>query len=391
MAFQWLLGARVATNLGNAIAPVALAFAVLDLTGSAVDLGIVVGARSIALVVLLLFGGVLADRLPRAVILQGASFAAALTQALIAVSVLGGFATLPLLLVLSVLNGAGAAVSIPAVLSITPQTVPTPMLRQANAVVRMAVTTAMTVGASAGGAVAGVAGPGWALALGAVTFAAAGVGYAGMTRHVTVPRTSSARPLTELREGWTEFRARTWVWVVVLQFMMVNAAMVGGTQVLGPVVADSTIGRPAWGLVLGVQAVGAFLGAFVAGRWHPRRPLFVGVLATFSEALPLLMLAVAPQFVALLVAMFINGMLMEQFGVAWDTTMQQHIPADKLARVYSYDAIGSVLAIPIGEMTVGPIAAGAGTEATLLGAAGLIVVATAAALLSRGVRTLSSR
>jgi MFS family permease len=391
VAFRWLLGARVATNLGNAIAPVALAFAVLDLTGSAVDLGIVVGARSIALVVLLLFGGVLADRLPRAVILQGTSFAAALTQVLIAVSVLGGFASLPLLIGLSVLNGACAAASIPAVLSIMPQTVPTPMLRQANALVRMAVTTAMTVGASAGGAIAGVAGPGWALALGAVAFAAAGVAYAGMTRKVSTSPTSGSRPLTELREGWTEFRSRTWVWVIVLQFMVVNAAMVGGTQVLGPVVADSTIGRPAWGLVLGVQAVGAFAGAYVAGRWHPRRPLFIGVVATFSEALPLLTLAVAPRFVALLVAMFVNGMLMEQFGVAWDTTMQQHIPADKLARVYSYDAIGSVLAIPIGEMTVGPIAAGAGTEATLLGAAALIVVATGAALLSRDVRTLSPR
>jgi len=181
------------------------------------------------------------------------------------------------------------------------------------------------------------------------------------------------------------------VWVIVLQFMVVNAAMVGGTQVLGPVVADNTIGRPAWGLVLGVQAVGAFLGAVVAGRWHPRRALLIGVVATFTEALPVLGLAVAPHVVTLLLVMFLNGLAMEQFGIAWDTTMQQHIPPDKLARVYSYDAIGSVLAIPIGEIAVGPIAVAAGTNATLLGAAGLIVLATAAALLSRDVRTLSSR
>jgi MFS family permease len=374
------------------MAPVALAFAVLDLTGSVTDLGIVVGARSIAMVALLLFGGVLADRLPRRVILQGSCTAAAITQALIALAVLGGFASVPLLIVLSVANGAVGAMSMPAVLAMTPQTVPTELLRPANAIVRMAVTIAMTVGASLSGLVAGVWGPGWATALSAVAFALAAGGYLGMRKHIpTGPIRSGARPLAELREGWTEFRARTWVWVVVLQFMVVNAALVGGTQVLGPVVADATIGRPAWGVVLGAQTIGAFLGALVAARWHPRRPLFIGVAVILFEALPLVALAEAPRLVVLLVVMFGAGMITEQFGIAWDTSMQQHIPPDKLARVYSYDAIGSILAIPLGEIAVGPIAQHIGTSPTLLGAAALVIVATLGALCSRDVRTLTSR
>jgi MFS family permease len=392
VAFRWLVVARIAAFLAHAIAPVALAFAVLDLTGSVVDLGVVVGARSIATVVLLLFGGILADRLPRGVVLQGSAIAAAVTQGLIALAVLGGFASVPLLIVLSTLNGAVAAVSIPASLAVLPQTVPGGLLRPANGIMRMGGTTAMTVGASLSGLVAGVAGPGWAISMGAVAYALAAGGYLGIRKHIVQSSPAeAARPLTELREGWTEFRSRTWVWVVVLQFMVVNAAIVGGTQVLGPTVADATIGRPAWGLVLGAQTVGAFAGAVVAARWHPRRPLLIGVTAILFESLPLLALAEAPQLVVLLVTMFFTGMISEQFGIAWDTSMQQHIPPGKLARVYSYDAIGSILAIPIGEIAIGPIAQHAGVSATLTGAAALVIVATLAALCSRSVRTLTSR
>ncbi len=388
VAFRWLLAARIAAFLAHAIAPVALAFAVLDLTGSVVDLGIVVGARSIATVVLLLFGGVLADRLPRGVVLQGSAVAAAITQGIIALSVLAGFASVPLLIVLSTVNGAVAAASIPASLSILPSTVPASLLRPANGIMRMGGTTAMTVGASLSGLVAGVAGPGWAVALGAVAFALAALGYV----RVPSPGGPAARthPLRELREGWAEFRSRTWVWVVVLQFMVVNAAIVGGTQVLGPTVADATIGRPAWGLVIGAQTVGAFIGALIAARWHPRRPLFVGVACILFETLPLLALALTPQLGLLVAAMFLTGLISEQFGIAWDTSMQQNIPQDKLARVYSYDAIGSILAIPIGEMAIGPLSQHLGTTPTLIGAATLIALATLAALTSRSVRTLTA-
>src|SRR3954467_520306 len=149
--FRWLVTGRTAGWLANAAAPIALAFAVLDLTGSVADLGIVVGARSICNVVLLLVGGVLADRLSRAVLLQGASIAAALTQALLAMSVLLGFASIPLFVSVGMINGAVAAVSFPAASALTPQTVPPTVLRQANAVARMAANLSAIGGASLGG------------------------------------------------------------------------------------------------------------------------------------------------------------------------------------------------------------------------------------------------
>ena len=82
--FRWLVAGRTASMLGGAVASIALAFAVLDLTGSVRDLGLVIGARSLASVVFLLAGGVIADRFPRRPVMVVASTLAAATQALAA-------------------------------------------------------------------------------------------------------------------------------------------------------------------------------------------------------------------------------------------------------------------------------------------------------------------
>ncbi|QBI55656.1 MFS transporter [Streptomonospora litoralis] len=389
--FRGLAAGRSLMYFGNALVTVALAFAVLDLPGgSPVDLGIVLGARSMALVVFALLGGVLADRLPRSVILQGACGLAAASQAAIAASVLTGVASVPLLAALSVVNGTVAAVGLPAAVSLTPQTVPPHLLRQANAVARMGLMLGLAAGMSAGGGAVGLVGPGWALAFTAAVFAAAGAAF-HFVRVAPPSAGERGHPLRELAEGWTEFTARPWVWVVVLQFMVVNAVWSGGVKVLGPAVADATIGRGLWGVVLSAETVGAVVGGLLAARWQPRRALLFGVSLTALDALPLLTLGYAPSVPFLLPAMFLTGVALEQFGVAWEVSVQQNIPPDKLARVYSYDALGSFVALPIGETLAGPLAALVGTRTTLTGGAVLIGLACLATLSVRGVRTLTAR
>ncbi|TDV42605.1 MFS transporter [Actinophytocola oryzae] len=384
--FRWLAAARTTGFLGNAVAPIALSFAVLDLTGSVGDLGFVVGVRAIANVVLLLAGGVLADRLPRALLLQGSSLAAAATAALMAASVVAGFASVPLLAAIGLVNGAVAAVALPASYSITPETVPPEQLQPANALLRIGTNSAAITGASLGGLLVASAGPGWAMAAVAVVFTLEALGYVRVGgERVVRPR---ANPLAELREGWTEFVSRSWVWVVVLQFMIVNAAVVGGAQVLGPVVADETFGRAAWGLSLACQTAGAVVGGILAARWLPRRALLFGVALVTLAAPPLLVLGVVPHLAVLMPAMFLCGLALEQFTIAWDLSLQENVPGDRLARVYSYDMIGSYIAVPVGGLATGPIASAAGTGPTLVGCAVLIVVTTLVALVSRQIRTL---
>jgi MFS family permease len=377
--------------LGSAMAPIALAFAVLDLTGSLTALGLVVGARSVMTVVFLLFGGVVADRLPRQLVMVGSSVVAGLTQAGAATLVLTHTASVPWLAALGALNGIAASFSFPAAAALIAQTVPAPILKQANALNRLGVNAAMIVGASVGGLLVAAAGPGWGLAADALSFLVC----AGCFALVRVPRTvrqdTGGNTLTELREGWREFIGRTWLWVVVVAFCFINAANAAGVQVLGPGVADHTIGRRLWGLVLAANTAGMVVGALVAMRWRVRRLLLVGMVCMAGEVLVLIPLALVPNVWILVAGGFLAGIGVEQFGIAWETSMQEHVPADRLARVYSYDALGSFLAIPLGEVTAGPVAQAIGTRPALLGAAGVILLAVAAALLSRQVRTLEHR
>jgi hypothetical protein len=393
--FRWLLAARTIATLGNAAAPIALAFAVLDLTGSAVDLGIVVASRSVANVAVLLFGGVIADRLPKHVLLLGTSVAAAATQAAVAALVLTGSATIPLLVALSILNGAVAAVSFPASAAIVPQTVPVSQLRPANALLRLSLNGGAIVGASLGALLIAAVGPGWGLALNAASFALAGFFFAFVRSPHLVPmaeggaRMPPANVLRELREGWQEFTGRTWVWVVVAQFALVNAAFVGAIAVLGPLVADESFGRASWGLIIAAETLGLALGALLALRWRPRHALGIGVGVVTVTALPIVGLALVPLVPLLVVAFLIGGLAIEQFSVAWDQSLQQNIPTAVLARVYSYDAVGSFIAIPVGEIVVAPLAQVFGTTPVLLGCAAVIATASLAALATRSVRHLT--
>ncbi|KUL42022.1 MFS transporter [Actinoplanes awajinensis] len=389
-SFRFLLAGRTIDTLGNAIAPIALAFAVLDLTGSARDLGLVLGIRTLTNVVFLLFGGVFADRLPRNLLMVGSCLAAAVTQAVVAALVLTGNATIPLLIGLSALNGMAAAVALPASAAILPQTVPADVRQQANGLNRLFFSTAMIVGAPMAGVLVAGVGPGWGMAADAATFLLAGACFA-LVRLPAVARDSvdvDAPILTELRTGWSEFRSRTWLWVVVAAFGVLNAGASGGIHVLGPVVADDTIGRRAWGFVLAAVTAGNIVGAFVAMRLRVSRLLLFGCASCFAYALPVLVLGVRPHFVVLAVAGFVTGAMMEQFNIAWDTTMQEHIPADKLARVYSYDMVGSYVAIPIGQIAAGPIALAFGLRPTLIGLAALMTLAVIFMVSSRDVRTL---
>ncbi|MBL7259756.1 MFS transporter [Paractinoplanes lichenicola] len=387
--FRLLAAGRMISMLGNAVAPIALAFAVLDLTGSAGDLGLVVGARSVTNVVFLLLGGVIADRLPRHLVMVGSSAVAAVTQAAVAAAILTGTATVPLLMVLSAVNGLASALAWPAVSALLPQTVPETIRKQANAINRIGGNTAMILGAPVGGILVATVGPGWGLAADAVSFALSGVCFA----LIKVPAVSARKPsvLAGLRDGWSEFTSRTWLWVVVLGFMFLNAAWAASLGVLGPVVADDTIGRRAWGFVLAAQTAGMIAGALLAIRLNVRRLLAFGVIAVGGQVLLPAGLGLAPVLWVLMVCAFVGGVAFDQFGIAWETTMQEYVPADKLARVYSYDMLGSLVAIPIGQVAAGPAVHALGARTALLIASGVILLAVAGMLTSRDVRTLEHR
>src|SRR3954452_7887132 len=97
--FRLLVTGTTTSALGNAITPIALAFAVLDLGGSASELGLVVAAFAGAEVVTTLLGGVLGDRVSRKLMMEGSSAASAVVQGILALTLISGVASIPLLTV----------------------------------------------------------------------------------------------------------------------------------------------------------------------------------------------------------------------------------------------------------------------------------------------------
>ena len=389
--FRLLFLGRTTSFIGNAFANVALAFAVLDLTGSKADLGYVLAARSIPQVVFLLVGGIWADRLPRHRVMVLSNVVSGSSQGLIAVLLLTGHAQVWQLMALGAINGLSSAFFFPAATGIVPQTVPQSMLQPANAILRLGQNASWIGGAAVGGLVVAATSPGVAIAVDATTFFLAAL-CLSLIRLAPGLRLEASNFLAELAEGWREFSSRTWLWVIVLQFGFVNAVELGVQGVLGPAIAKDHLGGAAgWGLILTADSLGLVAGGLILLRLKPRRLLLTATLG-FLLTIPFLASLAGPlPVVAIVVLAAVSGIGSETFGIMWDTTMQQEIPQEKLSRVYSYDALGSFVLIPLGLALAGPAAEAFGTRETILGAAAISLTATLAVLFVRDVRTIERR
>jgi MFS family permease len=389
--FRLLFAGRTVSLVGSAIAPVALAFAVLDLTGSKTDLGLILACREIPLILFLLVGGIWADRLPRNKVMMAGNVVSAFAQASAAALLITGNAEVWHLAALAAVNGSASAFFFPASSGVVPQTVPAPLLQQANALLSLAVNAALIGGAAVAGFLVALFGPGWAIAIDAGTYALAAAIVASM-RLPAVALGETPRFLTDLAVGWREFRSRTWLWVIVLQFSFLLMVTLGAFSVLGPAIADEELGGPkAWGAILTAQAAGLVAGGLLGLRFRPRRMLVAATFGILLAPAPLIALGFPLGVPAIAAIAFFAGVGHEIFGLLWHTTMQQEIPSDKLSRVYAFDALGSLGLVPIGYAIAGPIADAIGVRATLWGAAAIGIAVTLAVLLAHDVRTLQRR
>lgn len=388
--YTLLTTASVVTGLGSNGALIAAAFAVLDAGGDGGDVGLVAAARTLPLVLFLLIGGAVADRLPRHRVMVAANTLNCLSQGVFAVLVLTGEARLWQMMLLSALGGTGQAFFGPAAEGMLLSSVTAEQAGRAFALFRFATQGATMTGAALGGAMVAVIGPGWVLAVDALAFACAGALRAFLDVSHIPERAPGHGMLADLRDGWREFTGRTWLWAIVVQFSLVNAVMVAADAVYGPQVADDSLGGPGpWGLALALFGAGNAAGALLMTRWKPRRLLFVGVLCVFPFALPSAALAVPAPITVLCLAMFVSGLSIEVFGVSWMTALHQEIPEDKLSRVSAYDWFGSVAMVPLAAALAGPAESAFGRTAALWGCAALCVGATAAVLCVRDVRNLT--
>ncbi|WOX25657.1 MFS transporter [Streptomyces solicathayae] len=390
--YTLLTAAAIVTNLGTHGALIATTWAVFDAGGDAGDVGLVAAARIVPLVLFLLIGGAVADRVPRHRVMVAANALNCVSQAVFAALVLLGEPQIWQMMLLTALCGTGQAFFNPAAEGMLMSSVSGEQVGRAFALFRMSMHGAGLGGAALGGVLVAAVGPGWVLAVDAAAFAVAG----GLRAFLDVSHIAEREPggglLSDLREGWHEFIGRPWLWSIVAQFSIVVALVGAAESVYGPLVARDELGgaRP-WGLALAAFGVGTLAGALLMMRWKPRRMLLVGTLGVFPIALPSAALAVPLDVVGLSAAMFVSGVAIEVFGVAWMTTLHQEIPEEKLSRVSAYDWFGSTAMLPVSTALAGPAESLLGRSNALWGGAGLIVLVTALVLLVPDVRNLTRR
>jgi MFS family permease len=374
--FRRVFLAQVVSTIGDFFVPVAISFAVLDLTGSVSDLGFVLLSRILGQVLLFLVGGVWADRLPRQQVMVATNLVRLVSQGLLGVLLVSGHAEIWELVVLQLVHGGATGVFRPAASGLTPQLVPPEQLQAANGLMYLTLSIGGIVGPAVGGALVATVGAGWALIGDAATFAISAVYLARVRPLGYVPRPRESF-WQELVGGWREVRSRTWLWASIVDFAAFQMIYLATMMVLGPLVAKRALGGAgAWALILVAFSFGTLLGNAWSIRLRPRRPLVFawGIILLCGPSLVLLAFEAPAWSIAL--TEIASGLSIGVAGTLWETTLQQNVPQEALSRVSAYDWMGSTVLRPLGLAIVGPISSAVGVKETLLAAFGLTMVSS---------------
>jgi MFS family permease len=385
-----LLIGQAVSALGDRMVLVALAFAVLEIGGGASQVGLVLAAGGAPMIPAVLVGGVIADRVSRRAILVATDLLRLVTQGATAVLLITDQAEVWSLAALAAVAGLGTGLFAPASTGLLPELVSGEDMQRANAIRSSVRSSGEILGPLLAGVLVATVGAGATFAIDAVTFAISAVLLIAMRLPAHVAP-APASFLGDLRDGWSAFRSRRWVWATVGYFALVNI-MWAAWMSLGPVAADRTLGGAgAWGSVLAAVGVGALAGSLIATRTDPLRPLLLLAAMEALLALPLALLAGGAPVVLLGLAAFASG-VGESVGMAvWNSTLQRQIPPESLGRVVSYDYFGSLLFMPIGMALWGPIAAATGLGSALWLAFGLMLALVAAMVSLPDTRRLRRR
>ena len=391
--FRYLFLGQSASSVGDQVVIVALALYVTERTGSATDLGFVLGAQALPLIALILFGGVWADRFGgpgRRRIMIGADGVRAGLHLTLAILIFAGGASVVEMIVIEALFGAARAFFNPAYTGLIPQTVSDEHVQEAQALTGLSVNLSIMIGPAIGTALVLTVGAGAAFLLDAATFV---ISAALLTR--VAPRARGAERTTEtvvqaLRAGFGEVASRPWVWATISAFCVAVLCSYSQWYSLAPSIAKEFYGgADRFGVLESVAGAGAVLGAVIGMRWRPKRPLLLGLALILSWPLQDLSFATLEPFATVIVLAFSLGLTFALFEIWWETALVRHIPADALSRVSSYDWMGSLALLPLGFAIAGPIASVVGARTVLGVGAGVTFVTLLAAMTPRSTRTLS--
>jgi MFS family permease len=386
--FRLLWVGRTVSFAGSAAFPIALTMAVITEDGSATSLGLVLAASAVAEAIFMLVGGVWADRLSRRTVMIVADLVRCVAHVVIGIQIINGVVSTGWLLVVALCTGAASAFFLPASYGLLPAVVEPSELQQANALMSVGRRTAMLTGPVVATSLALSIGAGWAILIDGLTFAVSAVALL-LLRLPEVKREASSI-IADIREGWSEVRGRRWFWSNTIVHGLWNFARCFYFTVGAALVITSNGGEFGWGVITQGATVGAFLGAVIALRIRPRRPLVVSNICLALGALPLIAIALDLPVPAIAAAAVMMNSVLGLLDTLWDTTVQQRVPEHLISKVGSYDWVASIALIPAGMAVASPLADLLGDEVVLIAAALVMLVSSLGVLALRDVREVES-
>jgi MFS family permease len=384
----WL--GQVTSVTGNAISLVALPALVLPSRGPAA-FGLVVASEALAGVLLLLFGGVIADRYSRSVVMAVSDVIS--VGGIVGFILLATSGPLPALMVAACLVGIGGALYQPAHRATMPQVVPGELLQKANAL-----DSATKRLGAAGGALLGAllivsigARGAFAVDLGTFVVSLATLLWLRLPpAGESAPAAGARAVLAEAREGIAEVRRRPWALVIMIQGTIQVFFLFAPNSALVPIVSQQRWGPEAYGWLSSSASIGMMLGSAVAGRIRTARPGLWAMNALVPCCLmPLCLWLPVPLAVWCLVEVAAWAGI-GVFFVLWFTALQTEFPQEVQGRVFSLESIGNFALQPV-AIAVAPLIAGSiGLGPFAAGASAILLASTYGVFLVRGVVPLRS-
>jgi predicted MFS family arabinose efflux permease len=385
----WLLfSGRAVSYFGTYLAPIAVAFAILDLHGGATAVGLSFAAWTLAQVSMLSIGGVLGDRFPRRAVMIGSDVSSTTVRVVMGLLLVTGHAHVWELIALQAAGGASVAFYNPAFYGLVREIVPTDSIQRANGYLAIARYAAFPLGAAVGGTIVATVGPGTALIFDGGTYAVSAL-LLSFVRVESVAR-ATASFLRELHDGWSAFTEMTWVWMTCAWISLYFVITYAPFFVLGPYIAKHSMGGAStWAAVVTGEGIGALLGSLAGLRLRVTRPLLVVCFIFLPTAVQSVLLAFHASVFALAPAAAFAGFGFACGSVVWDTAMQRTIAPDKLARVGAYGWMSAMVFLPAGYALAGPIASVVGMRGYLLFGAAWLVASTIVMLRLSPIRDFS--
>jgi MFS family permease len=365
--------ARLISNFGNGMGPIAIAFGILHLPhGSAKELGFVLGASTVALLCMLPFGGVIADKYGRLRMCALSDIAGGLFLLIQVYCFFKGSVPVTALLISNIGFGLSWGIFWPAFSGALPALVPEEEFQQGNAVNQFIANFAIITGTAAGGYLISAFGSTIALFIDALTFIVSG-SLVMTFRHLTPARTETGNSIrADLREGWKVFSSFPWIVITVAGFSFVVMVWPGAQDVLGPVIALKHFqGAKSWAVVVTCESIGYVVGSILGIRIKIKHPMRFLTSISFTLTIYLLVLSGPLSLALICLTAFFWGVTLDLWGSLWGTAFQRTIPREALSRASAFDGLGTMLLRPVGLAIAAPLASLFGVRQTMLIFAGV--------------------